>query len=163
RLDFVLSVREAGLKLATLRSDKPDGELVVISRDLKRMARVSDIAATMQAALDAWSRVAPQLAERYRALNNTAGGEAFDAGRPHSPRPRAYQWCDGRVYEAHMLRMAKWINKPVDPLYYQEPWMYQGASDAFLAPTDAIPATSEDWGIDYEGEIAVVTTAVPYA
>ena len=151
------------MKLATLRSDRPDGELVVVSRDLKRMARVNDIAATMQAALDDWSRVAPRLEQRYRRLNDAADAEAFDAGRAHSPLPRAYQWCDGSVYEAHMLRMAKWINKPVEPLYYQEPWMYQGASDAFLAPTDPIPAASEDWGIDYEGEITVVTTAVPYA
>ena len=40
--------------------------------------------------------------------------------------------------------------------------MYQGASDGFLAPTEDIPAASEDWGIDYESEIAVVTTRVPY-
>jgi fumarylacetoacetate (FAA) hydrolase len=150
------------VKLATLRSEKPDGELVVVSRDLKRMARAGDIAATMQAALDAWPRLTPQLEDRYRRLNEGGDGEAFDIGRAHSPLPRAYQWCDGSVYEAHMLRMAKWINKPVDPLYYQEPWMYQGASDAFLAPTDPIPAGSEEWGIDYEGEIVVVTTAVPY-
>ena len=40
--------------------------------------------------------------------------------------------------------------------------MYQGASDGFLAPTEDIPAASEDWGIDYESEIAVITTRVPY-
>ena len=61
-----------------------------------------------------------------------------------------------------MERMAKWIKKPVDPRFFEEPWMYQGASDGFLAPTDDIPAASEEWGIDYEGEIAVITTAVPY-
>lgn len=150
------------VKLATLRSSRPDGELVVVSHDLKRMARAGDIASTLQAALDDWDATRPRLAQRYLSINNGGESEPFDQSRAHSPLPRAYQWCDGSVYEAHMQRMAKWINKPVEKRYYDEPWMYQGASDAFLAPTDDIPAGSEDWGIDYEGEIAVVTTAVPY-
>jgi fumarylacetoacetate (FAA) hydrolase len=150
------------MKLATLRSARLDGELVVVSRDLKRMASAADIAPTLQAALDEWEGSSARLAERYCELNDGTNGEAFDLARALSPLPRAYQWCDGSVYEAHMTRMAKWTNKPVDPRYYNEPWMYQGASDAFLAPTEDIPAASEDWGIDYEGEIAVVTTAVPY-
>jgi fumarylacetoacetate (FAA) hydrolase len=149
------------VKLATLRAALPDGELVVVSRDLARMMRAKDIAPTLQAALDQWTSAQPRLVERYQALN-AGQGEPFDPKRAHSPLPRAFQWCDGSVYEAHMLRMGKWIGKDVDPRYYQEPWMYQGASDAFLAPHDDIPAGSEDWGIDYEGEIAVVTTSVPY-
>ena len=152
------------MKLATLRTDKPDGELVVVSRDLTGMHRVRDIVPTLQAALDDWARVRPLLDARYRALVEAkdSAAEAFDPARAHSPLPRAYQWCDGSVFSAHMERMAKWINKPIDPLYYQEPWMYQGASDAFLAPTDPIPGVSEDWGIDYEAEVVVVTDAVPY-
>lgn len=152
------------MKFATLRTNKPDGELVVVSRDLTRMSRVRDIAPTMQAALDDWARVKPLLDARYQSLvqGKDTAAEAFDPARAHSPLPRAYQWCDGSVYSAHMERMAKWINKPIDPLYYQEPWMYQGASDAFLAPTDPIPGVSEDWGIDYEAEVVVVTDTVPY-
>jgi len=149
------------MKLATLRTASPDGELIVVSRDLARMASAADIVPTLQAALDQWDTAAFKLAELYGVLN-AGEGEPFDARRTHSPLPRAFQWCDGSVYEAHMLRMAKWIGKPVDPRYYDEPWMYQGASDAFLGPRDDIPAGSEDWGIDYEGEIAVVTTGVPY-
>jgi fumarylacetoacetate (FAA) hydrolase len=108
--------------------------------------------------------VKPLLAARYQALidGEEPKAEAFDPARVHSPLPRAYQWCDGSVFPAHNERMAKWIKKPIDPRYYEEPWMYQGASDAFLAPTDPIPGVSEDWGIDYEAEIAVVTDAVPY-
>jgi fumarylacetoacetate (FAA) hydrolase len=150
------------VKLATLRTAKPDGNLVVVSRDLARMIHADDIAPALQAALDAWADVAPRLEERARRLNEGEKSEVFDPRSAHSPLPRAYQWCDGSVYEAHMLRMAKWSNKTVEPQYYEEPWMYQGASDAFLAPTDDIPAASEAWGIDYEGEIAVVTSAVPY-
>jgi fumarylacetoacetate (FAA) hydrolase len=152
------------VKLATLRSSKPDGELVLVSRDLTRMTRVRDIAPTLQAALDEWSRVRPLLETRYRNLvaGTDVAPEPFDPTAALSPLPRAFQWCDGSVYEAHMQRMAKWIGKPVEPHFHQEPWMYQGASDGFLAPTEDIPAASEDWGIDYESEIAVVTTRVPY-
>jgi fumarylacetoacetate (FAA) hydrolase len=152
------------MKLATLRTSKPDGELVVVSRDLTRMRRVRDIAPTLQAALDEWVRVKPLLETRYQALvqGKDPAAERFDPAHAHSPLPRAYQWCDGSVFSAHMERMAKWINKPADPRFYQEPWMYQGASDAFLAPTDPIPAVSEEWGIDYEAEVAVITEAVPY-
>jgi fumarylacetoacetate (FAA) hydrolase len=148
------------MKLGTLRTAKPDGALVVVSRDLKRMARVPDIAPTLQAALDDWAAARPRLEARARSL--PAGSEPFDPARCHSPLPRAYQWCDGSVYIAHTERMGRWMKRPVDPRYTEEPWMYQGASDAFLAPTEDIPAASEDWGIDYEGEIAVITDAVPY-
>ena len=42
-----------------------------------------------------------------------------------------------------------------------DPLMYQGGSDGFLGPRDPIAARSEDWGIDFEAEIAVVTDTVP--
>jgi fumarylacetoacetate (FAA) hydrolase len=152
------------MKLATLRTRKPDGELVVVSRDLKRMARASDIAPNLQAALDDWEELRGRLEDRFEALEAGRGpSEPFDQKAAHSPLPRAYQWCDGSVYAGHNERMAKWTGKPVDPRWHREPWMYQGMSDGFLAPTDDIPAGSEDWGIDYEGEIAVVTGALPYA
>ena len=152
------------MKLASLRSTKPDGELVVVSRDLRTMVRVAEVAPTLQAALDDWARVRPRLEDRYRRLlaGDEGSAEPFDPRRAHSPLPRAYQWCDGSVFPAHMERMAKWIQKPVDPRFYEEPFMYQGASDAFLAPTDDIPAVTEDWGVDYESEVAIVTDAVPY-
>ena len=123
------------MKLTTLRNGKPDGELAVVSRDLARCRPVPDIAPTLQAALDEWADTfGPVSSERYRGQLN-AGGEQFDPRQALSPLPRAYQWCDGSVYEAHMERMAKWIRKPVDPRFFDEPWMYQGASDGFLAPT----------------------------
>jgi fumarylacetoacetate (FAA) hydrolase len=39
--------------------------------------------------------------------------------------------------------------------------MYQGGSDAFLAPHDPIRMGDEAWGIDFEGEVAVITGDVP--
>ncbi len=42
-----------------------------------------------------------------------------------------------------------------------DPLMYQGGSDSFLAPRDPIRAADEAWGIDMEGEIAVIVDDVP--
>lgn len=151
------------MKLATLHNGMADGELVVVARDLASFAPAKDIAPTLQAALDDWHTLRPRLEERYLWLNSGTGAKPFDPACALSPLPRAFQWCDGSVYEPHMQRMAKWIGKPPEPRFLEEPWMYQGASDGFLSPTEDIPAESEDWGIDYESEIAVITTKVPYA
>jgi fumarylacetoacetate (FAA) hydrolase len=39
--------------------------------------------------------------------------------------------------------------------------MYQGGSDSFVGPRDPIFALSEEWGIDLEAEVAVITGDVP--
>jgi fumarylacetoacetate (FAA) hydrolase len=39
--------------------------------------------------------------------------------------------------------------------------MYQGGSDDFLGPLEDARFASEDWGIDFEAEVAVVTGDVP--
>jgi len=148
------------MKLATLRNGRRDGELVVVSRDLTRMARVAGIAPTLQAALDDWSRTRPLLQARYERL--TAGdepGEPFDQRAALSPLPRAYQWADGGVYLAHQQRMRP---EGVPAWFASETSMYQGGSDGFLAPTDDIVHADTAWGIDYEAEVAVITDDVPY-
>ncbi len=152
------------MKLATLPNGTPDGELAVVSRDLRSMLRAGAIARPLQAALDQWSEAAPALVRLYASLNEgkAARSEPFDPRRTLSPLPRAYQWCDGSVFVAHMERMSKWRSLPVPEDFTKTPYMYQGASDGFLGPTEDVPAASEDWGIDYEAEIAVVTEAVPY-
>ena len=147
------------MKLATLRGTRPDGELVVVSRDLKRMKRAVGFAPTLQVALDDWARVLPGLQQLAREVESD--GEVFDSAQAHSPLPRAYQWCDGSTFQAHNDRMAEWIGKPIDKRFGIEPFMYQGASDCFLAPTETIIGFQEEWGIDYEGEIAIITDAVP--
>ena len=62
------------MKLATLKSAKPDGELVVVSRDLARMARVPEIAPHLQAALDDWAKAKPRLEERSNRSRNARKG-----------------------------------------------------------------------------------------
>ena len=152
------------MKLATLRNGRPDGRLVLVSRDLDSMCPADDIAPTLQAALDDVGVTWPALLDRSDKLNarRVSTVEPFDTSRALSPLPRAYQWCDGSVYPAHMERMCRWRDMPLQEDFTVEPYMYQGASDGFLAPTEDIPAVSEDWGIDYEAEIAIVTHEVPY-
>ena len=151
------------MKLATLKRGGRDGTLVVVSRDLTRCQPVADVAPTLQAALDDWARCAPQLAEVYAALEHGAArhAEPFDPCACHSPLPRAYQWADGSSYVNHveLVRRARGVALP--PEFWTDPLMYQGGSDSFVGPTDPIRALTTDWGIDLEGEVAVVTGDVP--
>lgn len=151
------------MKLATLKTGGRDGTLIVVSRDLSLYQTVPEIAATLQAALDDWDRIAPQLAEVYAVLNNGAAASAqpFDPALCHSPLPRAYQWADGSAYVNHveLVRRARGAELPA--AFWTEPLMYQGGSDSFIGPRDPIHALSEDWGIDLEAEVAVISGDLP--
>ena len=146
------------MKLATLKSGGRDGTLVVVSRDLTRCQPVADIARTLQAALDDWDACAPRLREVAGALDggHARHAVAFDPAACHSPLPRAYQWADGSAYVNHveLVRKARKADMPAS--FHTDPLMYQGGSDSFIGPCDAIVA-QERWGIDFEAEVAVVT------
>ncbi|MGH7036272.1 MAG: fumarylacetoacetate hydrolase family protein [Stellaceae bacterium] len=149
------------MKLATLRTQIRDGELVVVSRELKRMTSAADIAPSLRDAFDRWSECKPRLEERYRRLmDGRQSAMPFDETACHSPLPRSFQWLDGTAYESHRYRMTK--GRPPPDWFQKEPPVYQGRSDGFLAPTQDVPIGSEDWGVDFEGEVAVVTSEVPY-
>ncbi|MDP3841246.1 MAG: fumarylacetoacetate hydrolase family protein [Oxalobacteraceae bacterium] len=147
------------MKLATLKTGGRDGTLVVVSRDLSLCRTVPEIARSLQAALDDWDRIAPQLAAVYAALNSgaAAGALPFDQRLCHSPLPRAYQWADGSAYINHveLVRRARGAELPAS--FWTDPLMYQGGSDSFIGPHDPIHALSEDWGIDLEAEVAVIS------
>jgi fumarylacetoacetate (FAA) hydrolase len=150
------------MKLATLKNDTRDGVLVVVSRDLARCQKVPKIAATLQFALDNWDLVAERLQAVYAALNDNAtwDAQAFDESLCHSPLPRAYQWADGSAYINHVELVRKARNVDVPASFYTDPLMYQGGSDSFIGPHDPIWALSEEWGIDLEAEVAVITADV---
>ena len=150
------------MKLATLK-DGRDGQLVIVSRDLTRAVDASDIAPTLQAALDEWDVVAPQLEARYELLNagKAPGDMAFDQGACDSPLPRAYQWLDGSAYLNHVELVRKARGAVVPDSFYEDPLMYQGGSDTFIGPRDAIVAAELAYGIDMEAEVTVITDDVP--
>ena len=151
------------MKLASLKEGGRDGTLVVVSRNLERAARVPDVAATLQAALDDWRAAEKLLRDAYDALNDGKidGAFPFDAHRVASPLPRAYQWADGSAYLSHVERVRRARGAEMPESFRSDPLMYQGGSDALLGPTDPIVAELEEWGIDLEGEVAVVTDDVP--
>lgn len=151
------------MKLATLNNGKRDGALVVVSRDLSLAVRVTQIAPTLQAALDDWAELAPALAAVYQALNDGACADAFafDEAACLSPLPRAYQWADGSAYVNHVELVRKARGAELPDSFWHDPLIYQGGSDSFLAPQGPICMGSEEWGIDFESEIAVITDDVP--
>ncbi len=146
------------MKLATLKDSTRDGRLVVVSRDLTRCSEVSHIARTLQAALDNWEQVAPRLEQIAEGIE--AGAQPTIRFHEHgaaSPLPRAYQWADGSAYLNHveLVRKARGADMPAS--FWTDPLMYQGGSDGFLAPRDPIVVADESYGIDMEGEVAVIT------
>lgn len=151
------------MKLATLNNGKRDGALVVVSRDLSRAVRVPHLAATLQAALDEWAELAPKLTAVYQQLNDGTCPDAFpfDETACLSPLPRAYQWADGSAYVNHVELVRKARGAEMPESFWHDPLMYQGGSDSFLPPRGTIPMGSEEWGIDFESEIAVITDDVP--
>ncbi|MEE4164330.1 MAG: fumarylacetoacetate hydrolase family protein [Woeseiaceae bacterium] len=146
------------MKLASLKSGR-DGSLVLVSKNLERYIPAGTIAPTLQAALDNWDLFAPELEKLAKDLEFT--GDAFDAGKCASPLPRAFQWADGSAYVNHVELVRKARGAEMPESFWTDPLMYQGGSDAFLGPRDPILAADEDWGIDFEAEVAVVTGDVP--
>ena len=147
------------MKLATLDDGTRDGALVVVSRQLSRAVAVPEIARTLQDALDDWTRVAPALAAIADELDagRLQDAHPFDATQARAPLPRSYQWADGSAYVNHveLVRRARGATMP--PEFWTDPLMYQGASDHMLGACEDVVLADEAWGIDFEGEVAVVT------
>ncbi|MBB5041170.1 fumarylacetoacetate hydrolase family protein [Shinella fusca] len=150
------------MKLATLKDSTRDGRLVVVSRDLTRCSEVGHIARTLQAALDDWAHVAPRLERVAEGLETGSQPTVrFHEHHAASPLPRAYQWADGSAYVNHVELVRKARNAEMPESFWSDPLMYQGGSDSFLGPREPILAADEAFGIDMEGEVAVVVDDVP--
>nr|WP_316644362.1 fumarylacetoacetate hydrolase family protein [uncultured Roseateles sp.] len=152
------------MKLATLNDGSRDGALLIVSRDLRRAISAAGIARNLQAAIDDWALLRPQLEGLSEQLNAGRCAEAFDLDLKTlaAPLPRAYQFLDGSAYPAHMraVRKARGVGMPED--FDTIPLLYQGNSDRFLAAHEPIQFLSDEGlGIDYEGEVVVITDTVP--
>lgn len=158
------------MKLASLKSGGRDGTLIVANRELSKGVRVSDIAHTLQTALEDWANAAPRLNRVYELLNEsraeTINGEdvfALDPAALAAPLPRAYEFVDGSAYLPHVERVRRARGADVPESFYTDPLMYQAVSAGFYGPRDPVLAVSQDYGIDLEAEIVVVTDDVPMA
>ena len=160
------------MKLATYRDGSRDGALAIVSRDLTKAVLVQQAVPglkTLQHLMDNWWSTQPKVVQIYDALNEHAnsGGSTrldvidFKAEACAAPLPRAYQWADGSAYVNHveLVRRARGAEMPAS--FWTEPLMYQGGSDTLLGPCDPIQVADAAWGIDLEGEVAVITGDVP--
>ncbi|MGB8634719.1 MAG: fumarylacetoacetate hydrolase family protein [Rhodanobacteraceae bacterium] len=153
------------MKLGSLKEGGRDGTLIVVSRDLKSAVKAAGIASTLQAALEDWSGTAPRLNALYDELNAGKAAGAFDLDMTAlaAPLPRAYEFLDGSAYLPHVARVRKARGAEVPETFYTDPLMYQATSAGFMGPRDDIQVTSEDYGIDLEAEVVVITDDVPMA
>lgn len=151
------------MKLGSLKSGGRDGALIVVSRDLQRAAPAAAVAPTLQAALDDWDRCVGGLARLAEDLEARRAPGAFRLAVEDlaAPLPRAYQFLDGSAYLAHVERVRRARGAEMPPSFLHDPLMYQAVSDGFLPPVGTIPVASEEFGIDFEAEVCVVTGDVP--
>lgn len=153
------------MKLGSLKEGGRDGTLVVVNRTLTQAVKATGIAATLQAALDDWSSTAPRLNALYEELNagTATGAFALDMTALAAPLPRAYEFVDGSAYLPHVERVRRARGAEVPESFYVDPLMYQATSAGFLGPRDPVVVPSEDYGIDLEAEVVVITDDVPMA
>ncbi len=142
------------MKLATYKDGTRDGQLVVVARDLSTAHYATGIATRMQQALDDWGFIAPQLQDLYETLNNGKARHAFpfDPALCMAPLPRAYQRLTGAAYASHAILLGEGDG---------DLRVHQAASDAMLGAHDRVVCVSENLGVDFSAEIAVITGDVP--
>ena len=153
------------MKLGSLKEGGRDGTLIVVSRDLQRAVRATGIAPTLQRALEDWSNLAPRLSALSDALNDGSADGVFDVDMAQlaAPLPRAYEFVDGSAYLPHVERVRRARGAEVPESFYVDPLMYQATSAGFHGPRDPVKVVSEDYGIDLEAEVVVITDDVPMA
>lgn len=152
------------MKLASLKQGGRDGTLIVVNRALTHAVIANGIAPTLQAALDDWANLAPRLNALADQLERGAvNGFALDFAALAAPLPRAYEFVDGSAYLPHVERVRRARGAKVPESFYHDPLMYQAVSAGFYGPRDPVRVPSEDYGIDLEAEVIVITDDVPMA
>ena len=146
------------MKFATLPNGTRDGRLHVVARDLSRAAPAQGVE-TLQALIEDWEAHAPALSAQYDQVNDGAG-EPFDPATALAPLPRAWQWLDGSAYDSHGNLMDKVFGME-DKFKPPFPYMYQGVSNQFYAPTEDVKFRLEEDFIDFEGEFGIIVDDVP--
>ena len=151
------------MKLGSISNNSRDGCPVLVDRCLRYMVPVNNVIDNWQLGIENWSAVSPKLERIYEKLDKglAEGAIPYDRSKLSAPFPRAYQWLDGSAYVTHvdLLRKARGVELPAN--FWVDPLMYQGGSDHFLGPCETIKIKDINWGVDFEGELAVVVDDVP--
>lgn len=152
------------MKLGSLKSQKSiDGELIVISTDLKKAVKATDIAPSLREALEKWNQFQPQLEKRSQELNHGQCSSSFDFNQDdcESALPRTWLFADGSAFIYHVKLVRKARNAELPETLQTVPLMYQGECGKFLSPRQNIPQLDFAYGTDFEGEVGVITDFVP--
>lgn len=147
------------MKLATLDDGTRDGQLAVVSRDLKTTHVADGIAPSLRAALDDWAFIAPQLDALYRQLNEGKARRPFDfdPARCMAPLPRASGRVSAATYLHHHELERRAAGAELPAAWRDTPQLAWAASDGFLGPRQELVLAREEWGIDFGAELAVVS------
>lgn len=159
------------MKLATYKDGSRDGQLIVVSRDLKTAHYATGIANKLQQVLDDWNFHSPQLQDLYDALNRAGEGAAstskarhafpFDPRQCMAPLPRAYQRMGSAAFANHAALLCKADPQDASARLPNDPLMYQGSGDNFLGACDDVVCARETEDIDFAAGLAVITGDVP--
>ena len=151
------------MKLATRKDGSRDGTLVIVDRRGQNYCPARSVAPSLQVALDDWPRAEPALRELAAALEagRATGTQPLEVADLAAPLPRAYEWVDGSAYLNHILLVRKARGAAPPPTLHTDPLVYQGGSSVMLGPREPITFGDPAWGLDLEGEVAVVLGDTP--
>jgi fumarylacetoacetate (FAA) hydrolase len=152
------------MKLATIKSDKGrDGQLVVVSHDNHTAVKATAVAPTLLAALQDWANTAPKLRALSDELNAGTVTGAFSLNMQDclAPLPNAPGFYDGSAFLSHVVRARRSRGDQMPESAKKTPLMYQGVSDNLLPFNVPLDLMNVEYGGDFEGEFAIITTDVP--
>ncbi len=150
------------MRLATLADGTRDGRLAVVRRDGAASTDASRVAPCLQAALDRWDEVEPRLRALAEALDaGEAAATPLDFAQVRAPLPRAYEWIDGSSFLNHVRLTRRSRGAELPATLATDPLVYQGGSGVLLGPRDPLRFGDETYGLDFEGELCVITGDVP--
>ncbi|MDE3269314.1 MAG: fumarylacetoacetate hydrolase family protein [Pseudomonadota bacterium] len=150
------------MRLATLADGSRDGKLIVVASRRDEYVAASNIAPTLQMALDNWDKCEPALQLLAQQLNSgQLVGDKIDVRMLASPLPRAYEWVDGSAFLHHVRLVRKARGAELPATLLEDPLVYQGGSGHFLAPTSDINIINSEYGYDFEAEVCVVLADTP--
>lgn len=152
------------MRFATRKNpSKRDGDPILVDSSGQWGLPIGDLRPSLREIVEDWDSVEAELKLRHQSLSSARPSHAVELKNEdlHSPFPRSFQWADGSAFIQHVKLVRKARNAPLPETLLTVPLMYQGGSDSFLSPTEDIPLRHEKYGMDFEGEFAVVTADVP--
>lgn len=150
------------MKLGTLDNGTRDGQLVVVSKDLRRYIDAASLAPNLQYALDHWDQLESSLQELSQKLNADENlGKPVELKNFLAPLPRAYEWIDGSAYINHIVLVRKARGAEPPESLRTDPLVYQGGSGVLIGPLAPIELADPEWGCDFESEVVVFLGDTP--